>query len=78
VLVSGRVSPVLAPGETVAVSYRVNGGGWRLTQAREATGGGFRLHLTDVRTGAVVLAQAVGTSTVAGAGTSVARFTVTR
>lgn len=78
VLVTGRVRPVLSPDEKVAVSVRANKGIWRVTQARVASDGAFRLHIAHVRTRAQVVAQEVGTSAIAGAGTPVKTLTVKR
>lgn len=75
-LLNGHVSPVLFPNEQVAVSYQVNGGKWKAKAARVASGGSFQVRLTNVRTGAGVVAQEPGTSAVAGAGTPVVSFTV--
>ena len=77
-LVTGHVSPVLSPDESVAVSFRLGRADWRLAQVRVASSGAFRLHIGHVRSSAAVVAQAVGTSAVAGAGTPVARFSVKR
>lgn len=78
VLVTGRVRPVLSPDEKVAVSVRANKGVWRLTKARVASNGAFRLHIGHVRTRAQVVAQEIGTSAIAGAGTPVKTLTVKR
>jgi photosystem II stability/assembly factor-like uncharacterized protein len=77
-IVRGRLSPVLAPDESIAVSYAVGAARWRVAIARVATGGAFQVRLTGIRASTRVVAQALGTSAVAGAGTPVARLRVTR
>ena len=78
VTVTGHLSPVLSPDESVAVSFRLGTADWRVAHVRVASDGAFRMRLGHVSQRAAVVAQAVGTSAVVGAGTPVARFSVTR
>ena len=78
VVVSGHVTPVLRPGESVLISYAIGRAEWKVTGAPVQSDGAFRLVLPRVDASTQVVAQVPGDGTTAGAGTPDERLTINR